>query len=278
MRLPRQRRQTLLLMRLARRQSPIALSTTVDMTAVQQHRHQTAPPERPAAYVSYVTSCAARALRTRPAANVALYGRLWPRIAGCDRIVAKVAVDMCHDDVRFVAGALVPDADQADLARIDTTIRRFAALDAATAPELSRLRVLWRAPWPVAALGFAATLARPPARTAALGTFSVSSLGNRAVEAVAPLGGTTVSVGVGVVREAAVVRDGRIVVRPVMTLTLVFDHRIIDGILAADLLTDVADRLESWPADPRDTAENGAAAPVRAVPAAGELATGQARG
>jgi pyruvate/2-oxoglutarate dehydrogenase complex dihydrolipoamide acyltransferase (E2) component len=41
------------------------------------------------------------------------------------------------------------------------------------------------------------------------------------------------------------VREGRIVVAPVLRLSLAFDHRVIDGAEAADVLTEVKEALES---------------------------------
>jgi len=49
--------------------------------------------------------------------------------------------------------------------------------------------------------------------------------------------------GVGRVAQRAVVVDDMIVARPMMTLTLVFDHRALDGHPAGLFLSDVARRL-----------------------------------
>lgn len=59
------------------------------------------------------------------------------------------------------------------------------------------------------------------------------------------MGGTTTTFGVGRVLERPVVREGRIVVAPVLRLSLAFDHRVIDGAEAADVLTEVKKALES---------------------------------
>jgi len=48
---------------------------------------------------------------------------------------------------------------------------------------------------------------------------------------------------VGRVAQRAVVVDDMIVARPMMTLTLVFDHRALDGHPAGLFLSDVARRL-----------------------------------
>ena len=40
--------------------------------------------------------------------------------------------------------------------------------------------------------------------------------------------------------------QGLIAVRPIMNLTLTYDHRLVDGALAGRFLRDVRQRLESW--------------------------------
>ncbi len=55
---------------------------------------------------------------------------------------------------------------------------------------------------------------------------------------------STSTFGIGEIEQRAVVRDGKIVVRPMMTITLNFDHRIIDGGPAARFVGDVKRLLE----------------------------------
>ena len=37
-----------------------------------------------------------------------------------------------------------------------------------------------------------------------------------------------------------------IAIRPIMNLTLTYDHRLVDGALAGRFLRDLRERLESW--------------------------------
>jgi pyruvate dehydrogenase E2 component (dihydrolipoamide acetyltransferase)/2-oxoglutarate dehydrogenase E2 component (dihydrolipoamide succinyltransferase) len=53
--------------------------------------------------------------------------------------------------------------------------------------------------------------------------------------------------GAGSISDRPVVRDGQIVVRPIMTYSLTFDHRVIDGAAAAQFMARVTQLLE----DPR---------------------------
>ena len=49
----------------------------------------------------------------------------------------------------------------------------------------------------------------------------------------------------GSVAPRAVVRDGAIVIRSTMTLSIAFDHRVVDGMAAAAFVASVQSLLES---------------------------------
>ena len=51
--------------------------------------------------------------------------------------------------------------------------------------------------------------------------------------------------GTGSITDRAVVRDGQIVVRPIMTYSFTFDHRLIDGALAGQFMTGVTQLVEN---------------------------------
>jgi len=48
------------------------------------------------------------------------------------------------------------------------------------------------------------------------------------------------------IRKRPVVVDDAVVIRPIMNLTMSFDHRIIDGLAASQFLNDVQDGFERW--------------------------------
>ncbi len=79
------------------------------------------------------------------------------------------------------------------------------------------------------------------------GTFTVTNLGMTGIDWFTPiLNPPQVGIlGLSRIAEQAVVRDGRIVPAPMSKLTLVFDHRAVDGYPAALFLAEVRERLES---------------------------------
>ncbi|MCM3399914.1 dihydrolipoamide acetyltransferase family protein [Oceanobacillus profundus] len=78
-------------------------------------------------------------------------------------------------------------------------------------------------------------------------TFTISNLGMYAIDGFTPIinAPETAILGVGRIVEKAVVIDHVVEVRPMMVLSLSFDHRAIDGAPAAAFLTELKERLEN---------------------------------
>lgn len=79
------------------------------------------------------------------------------------------------------------------------------------------------------------------------GTFTISNLGMYAIDAFTPIINQPESaiLGVGRIQEKPVGVNGEIKLRSMMTLSLSFDHRVIDGAPAAEFLTSLKDTLEN---------------------------------
>lgn len=99
----------------------------------------------------------------------------------------------------------------------------------------------------VAQLAEGARAGKLPASAYQRGTFTVSTLGATGIDWFTPvLNPPQIAIlGVGRVAQRAVVVDDDVVARPMMTLTLVFDHRALDGHPAGLFLGDVARRLRA---------------------------------
>lgn len=79
------------------------------------------------------------------------------------------------------------------------------------------------------------------------GTFTVTNLGGYRVDAFTPLLNLpqTAILGVGQIGPQPAAVDGRVAVRDRVTLSLTFDHRVVDGATAAALLTTICSLVES---------------------------------
>jgi len=79
------------------------------------------------------------------------------------------------------------------------------------------------------------------------GTFTVSNLGARDVEFFIPIINPPQSaiLGVGTLSQRPLVIEGRLEIRPTLRLSLVFDHRVVDGTPASDFLKKIKGNLEN---------------------------------
>lgn len=254
---PRERRHTLYFLEEIRAFSPVFIDTEVDMTRVLAHRAAARAEGRRYSLVSYVLAGAARVLDRHPQANAAIQGRRRPRVAESAAVNGKVTFDRTLGGRRVVLSTVLPDLQRATLDEIQTGIERFRDADIDTAPELNALRTLHRLPPAVGRFLYRRATRPLAGRSARLGTFAVTSLGHRAVDGFHSVGGTTTTFGVGRVLDRPVVRGGELAVAPVMRLSLAFDHRVIDGAEAADVLTEVRDALEAYAPRDADAAPTG---------------------
>ncbi|WP_432821339.1 dihydrolipoyllysine-residue succinyltransferase [Trichloromonas sp.] len=124
--------------------------------------------------------------------------------------------------VSAAKGLLVPvirDADHKDFSELEQTIGDFAERAAASRIELSELEG---------------------------GTFSISNGGTYGSLLSTPLLNPPQSaiLGMHAIQERPVVRDGAVVIRPMMNLALSYDHRLIDGRQAVEFLMRVKTLVE----------------------------------
>jgi pyruvate dehydrogenase E2 component (dihydrolipoamide acetyltransferase) len=78
------------------------------------------------------------------------------------------------------------------------------------------------------------------------GTFSITNLGMFGIESFTPIINQpeVAILGVNAIQETPVVIDGEVVIRPLMRLSLVADHRVVDGSVAAAFLSKLKTTLE----------------------------------
>ncbi|WP_062428862.1 2-oxo acid dehydrogenase subunit E2 [Herbidospora daliensis] len=236
----RERRHTLFFLEAIRDFSPVFLDTEVDMTAVLAHR-----AVHGHAVTAYVLHAAGRVLAKHPEANAAIQGRFRPKVARYPFVSGKVTLDRTLNGRRVVLGTVVPNLHEAALSDVHAHLARVRQGDPEKLKDFEGVRRLHRAPWALGRRRFRRAARSLDLRPHLTGTFAVTSLGHRAVDSFHSVGGTTTTFGVGRIADRVVVRDGVPAVAPVMRLSLAFDHRVIDGAEAADVLTEVKEALEN---------------------------------
>jgi pyruvate dehydrogenase E2 component (dihydrolipoamide acetyltransferase) len=188
----------------------------LDAGALLQAREQLGPPiERERGvkltHTDLLIALTARVLKKHPKLNAS-----WAGNAIQPNPQVNISVAMAVTD--GVVGAVIPNADAAALA--DIALQRRDLTERARS---GRLR---------------------PADVAA-GTFTITNLGMYNVDAfnaiIAPP--QAASLAVGRIADRVVAVDGQPGVRPMMTVTLSGDHRVVDGAQAAVFLNDLAEAI-----------------------------------
>jgi pyruvate dehydrogenase E2 component (dihydrolipoamide acetyltransferase) len=187
---------------------------SVDATAMLKLRQAGNQTEREKITLTdIVVKIVARALKLRPNMNVALMGE---QIRQYPEPCIGVAVALEN-------GLVVPvvrNADSKPLTAISREIRQLAQKARAGQLSLEEMRG---------------------------GTFTVTNVGAfHSVDWFTPLINQPEAgiIGLGRIVDTPVARDGQIVIRPMLGVSLSFDHRIIDGTPAAEFLKIVLDLME----------------------------------
>jgi pyruvate dehydrogenase E2 component (dihydrolipoamide acetyltransferase) len=197
--------------------APVTLHTTVDATRLVEWRTQlkstaaTAGNAAPS-YTELLIHLTARALQQHPGLNARWDGRAFQPIAD---IHIGMAVDT-------EAGLLVPVLRQAHQLKLPELVTRARDLI-----ERARTR----------------RLLPDELRD---GTFTITSLGAFGIDAFTPIINPPecAILGVGRIQKKPAVVDDQIVVRDLMTLSLTFDHRALDGAPAARFLQTLSHEIE----------------------------------
>jgi pyruvate/2-oxoglutarate dehydrogenase complex dihydrolipoamide acyltransferase (E2) component len=245
--LPGHRRPTFHFLSLFDNRSTVHLATSVDMERVLEDRKRSGQSGSRTSYISYVVWAAGRAVAQFPEANAGFHDS-WrgPRIAYYSRVGAKVTFDRLIDGHRVVSSHFLPDADKASLAELQERIDYFRDTPPAKMPELTPYRLLERLPLSLGRLMYRSVFRNESRRYEAQGSFTVTSLGHRSITDFYPVISTATCFSVGAIQDEPVARDGEVVVKPMLRLCFSFDHRLIDGVIAAEILAAVKERLEHF--------------------------------
>jgi pyruvate/2-oxoglutarate dehydrogenase complex dihydrolipoamide acyltransferase (E2) component len=242
---PQARRQTYTFLNDARSTCHVFLMTSVDATAIEKAR---ASATGRLSVVSLVVKATAAALADHPDARLVLSDGWRPRLHAVPGIHAKVLFDKLVDDQRCVVSGAITDVDDRSLEEVQDAVDTYKAADVDGRGPFKQVTILQRLPLPLGRLLYRLALRNPARRAEVNGTFSVTSVGQEPVQTILPMITGTLGFGVGRIEDAPVVHEGRVEVRPVLPLSMAFDHRVLDGAAAAAVLGQVKANLEGWSA------------------------------
>ncbi|HEY9677866.1 MAG TPA: 2-oxo acid dehydrogenase subunit E2 [Drouetiella sp.] len=222
---------------------PTYLWADVDMTWAEEFRKKLKAAGIKTTVTAILLKAIAIAQRSHPESRTCVYP--FGKLVTLNNIVAGFTVErfIGNQPAVFFGAIEAPDtksveeiaqelqaygsAEMKDVKHLDTQ-DRFNNM-----PWLFRRLILW--------LGMTFPSVRLRHQNA---TFGLSSLGKFGIKSVVPPCVSTSTIGIGSVEDRAVVRNGEIVIRPMMTISLNFDHRAIDGAPAARFLQDIIKLME----------------------------------
>lgn len=241
--LPRARKHTYVFLEDARSTAHVYLMTDVDATALKAARKASGGK---LSFVSLVVKAAAEVVADYPDARAVLHGNRRPRLGISPDVHVKVLFDKTIDGQRCVLSGTVPHVGERSALEVQDAIDSYKDAPLDESGPFGRIRKLQNLPLPLFRLLYKVMMRDPARRALAQGTFAVTSIGHEQVRAIFPMISGTLGFGVGHIADAALVRDGQVVVAPSFTLSLSFDHRVLDGAMASEVLARVKNRLETW--------------------------------
>ena len=191
----------------------VTFNLGVDMSEMKRYREQLKAKEIKVSYTDLLVKFVAKALTEFPLLNCSVQD---------NKIIYKHYVNM-GVAVALDNGLLVPnipDADKLSLTEISAQVKELA--------KQAREGKL------------------PPERLQG-GTFTITNLGMYGIESFTPIINQpeVAILGVNTMEDKVVVRNGEMVIRPIMNLSLTADHRVVDGSVAAQFLQRVKALLEN---------------------------------
>ncbi|WP_078392757.1 2-oxo acid dehydrogenase subunit E2 [Shouchella patagoniensis] len=241
---PTARRHTYYFLEHAKQFSPVYLDTEVDFSKVNDIRKQMRDKEIKLSYISFVIFSITRVLKNYPEANTAIKKSLFPRVVWYKQMHAKFTMDRDINNTRAVLSGLIPKADEMSLIEIQDTLNYYRDNSFEDIKEFGPVKKLQTFPTFIGQWIYNRTMSKSKKREKLQGTFTVTSLGHQPIRSFYPIISSTTCFGVGAIHERVVLKNNLPEPVSYLILSLAFDHRAIDGAMAADILTDVKNHLE----------------------------------
>ncbi len=222
---------------------PTLILCEIDMTWAENLRKQLKETGCRTTVTAILLKAIAVAQRSHPDSRTA---RLpWGKLVTFRDIVAGFTVERYIGSQPAVFFGAIENADTKPITEIAKELREYGSSEMNEIPQLDVQNRFNGMPWLFRQFILWLGKRYPWVRLKYQGaTFGLSTLGKFGVRVLVPPCVTTSTFGVGEVEERAVVRDGKIEIRPMMTIALNFDHRVIDGAPAARFLQDVVSLME----------------------------------
>ncbi len=168
------------------------------------------------------------------------------RQATLERIVAGFTVERFIDSQPTVLFGEIDSPHEKTVAEITSDLHDYHQSDMKELPVLEQQLKYARLPWPLRRLIVLFGSAFPSFRLRYMrSTFGLSSLGALGVGGAAGPAVCTVVFGIGAIEERVVIVDHALTIKPMMTVSLNYDQRVMDEAQAARFLQSVQNLVEN---------------------------------
>ena len=226
---PRERRPVLDRLAGASRRFPVHALVEMDVTEAKR-RIEDAEPR--VSWTGFLIASVARAVALHPEVNTRKAGN---QVLTFDRVDIGATVERHWEGRTALDVVVFPEADRTSCAEISEQLRLAKYSPGQQHTQRGPTRYVMRLPGPLRRTAIRVAGSRPSVSATfgpAVGVTSIGMFSDSWGWAI-PLAPLTLVVTVGGIQDRAVVRDGQVVARPMLPLTLSFDHAVIDGAPAA---------------------------------------------
>jgi hypothetical protein len=222
---------------------PAYLFMDLDMSYSKELAKRYETSGRKITYTAILLKAISIAQRSHPASRTAVLPL--GRKVVFNKIVAGFTVERIIGTHPAVFFGIIENADSKPLDQISIELQNYGHSDIAKMPYLATQNWFNNMPYVFRQLVLWFGTRLPSMREKHLGaTFGLTSLGKLGIKSLIAPCATSSTFGVGELEEQAVVRDGQVVIRPIMTMTCTFDHRAFDGGPAARFLKEIKGLVE----------------------------------
>ncbi|WJY13464.1 2-oxo acid dehydrogenase subunit E2 [Pectobacteriaceae bacterium CE90] len=164
-------------------------------------------------------------------------------------ISVRLTLEKTLNGVSGVYSRVIKNTDIKTVMDIEKALKEIKHENVKESEHYRKIRLIQQLPGFLAAILMKLALRSSKTQAETWGSFTVTSLGKNGPDMCIPISGSTFTFTLGAVSEKPIVAGEEIVAAWVANLVMVFDHRVLDGKLASQLLGQVKQNIEHFPMD-----------------------------
>lgn len=230
------RKHTLVFLKRARENENVYLHSNINFSSIVIDRKK----DKKFSYLSYLIYILSRVINKYPVANSYLKSGLITNklVEYNNSVAAKFTLDKIIENERIVASGVIENSHILGIDKINEYINILKEASLEHSDHFKSLRTLHKIPLFLARKIIAHKLNNPKVAIKIQGTFSISSLGQWPITTFFPVTTTTLGFGVGRIQYQDKIHT--------LPLTMAFDHRVIDGSIAGEILQQIKIKIENF--------------------------------